>query len=185
MKTVFLFAPLLMALAPAFATDYTQIQANKSSIAFSYKQMGVGMTGKFKKFSGQLSFNPEQAAKAKTSFDVDLGSIDTGSPEANDEVGGKAWFSTKLFPVAHFASGSVKAIGGNRYEVAGKLTIKGKTQEVIVPATFSSQGKEGVFDGSFTIRRGDFSIGEGEWAKFDIVANDINVKFRFTATSGK
>ena len=30
--------------------------------------------------------------------------------------------------------------------------------------------------------RGDFRIGEGAWSKFDIVANDVNVKFRITAT---
>ena len=38
--------------------------------------------------------------------------------------------------------------------------------------------------GSLTIRRGDFSIGEGPWAAFDIVANDIQIKFRIAA-SGK
>jgi polyisoprenoid-binding protein YceI len=76
-------------------------------------------------------------------------------------------------------------VGGNRYDVAGKLTIKGKTQDIVVPATFTAQGNSGVFDGTFTLRRGDFSIGEGAWAKFDIVANDIQIKFRITAASGK
>ena len=52
-----------------------------------------------------------------------------------------------------------------------------------MPASFTPQGKSGVFEGSFTIRRGDFSIGEGPWAKFDIVANDVVIKFRITATS--
>ena len=52
-----------------------------------------------------------------------------------------------------------------------------------MPATFTAQGNTGVFDGSFTIRRADFSIGEGSWAKFDIVANDVVIKFRITATS--
>ena len=84
---------------------------------------------------------------------------------------------------AQFVSGAVKALGGNRYEVAGKLTIKGKTQDIVVPATFTAQGNSGVFDGSFTIRRGDFAIGEGAWAKFDIVANDVLIKFRITAAS--
>jgi polyisoprenoid-binding protein YceI len=36
------------------------------------------------------------------------------------------------------------------------LSIKGKTQDVVVPATFTAQGKSGVFDGSFTIRRAIF-----------------------------
>jgi len=53
-----------------------------------------------------------------------------------------------------------------------------------VPATFTPQGTTGVFAGQFTIRRGDFAIGEGAWSAFDIVANDVIVKFRVTA-SGK
>ena len=179
-------AALSVASASAvYAVEYNQVQVVKSSVTFQYKQMGVSMDGKFKKFAAQLSFDPEQSAKAKASMDIELSSIDTGSGEANDEVSGKAWFNTKAFPVARFVAGSVKALGGNRYEIPGKLSIKGQTQDIVVPATFTPQGKSGVFDGSFTIRRGDFNIGEGAWSKFDIVANDIVVKFRITATSGK
>ena len=61
------------------------------------------------------------------------------------------------------------------------MSIKGRTQDVVVPATFTAQGNSGVFDGSFTIRRADVAIGEGSWAKFDIVANDVQVRFRITA----
>ena len=176
---------LALALATAFsaqAVEYTQIQADKSAINFAYKQMGVSMDGKFRKFAAQLSFDPAKPAAAKASLDVDLASVDTGAQESDDEVAGKPWFNTKAFPTARFVSSSVKALGGNRYEVAGKLTIKGKTQDIIAPATFTAQGNNGVFDGSLTIRRGDFSIGEGAWAAFDIVANDIQIKFRMLAT---
>jgi YceI-like domain. len=62
--------------------------------------------------------------------------------------------------------------------VAEELTI-----DVLVPATFKEENKQGVFAGSFTIRRGDFAIGEGSWSTFDIVANDIQIKFTITATS--
>jgi polyisoprenoid-binding protein YceI len=179
---------LLIALAAALplttqAVEYTRVHAEKSSIAFTYKQMGVAVDGRFKRFSSQLSFDPAKPAAAKATFDVELASVDTGAPEGDDEVAGKPWFNTKAFPTARFVSGSVKALGGNKYEVAGQLSIKGKTQEVVVPATFTPQGNSGVFDGAFTIRRADFSIGEGSWAKFDIVANDVLVKFRITATS--
>jgi len=67
--------------------------------------------------------------------------------------------------------------------VAGQLTIKGKTQDVIVPATFTQQGNVGVFDGGFTIHRADFTIGEGAWAKFDTVANEVQIKFHITAAN--
>lgn len=183
MKRITLALALATALT-AHAVEYNQVQPDKSAVNFVYKQMGVAVDGKFKKFSSQLSFDPAKPTAAKATFEVELASVDTGAPEGDDEVAGKPWFNTKAFPTARFVSSSVKALGGNRYEVAGQLSIKGKTQEVVVPATFTPQGNSAVFDGAFTIRRADFSIGEGAWAKFDIVANDVQIKFRITA-SGK
>ena len=177
---------LALALATAFsaqAVEYTQVQPEKSAINFTYKQMGVAVDGKFRKFTSQLNFDPTKPTTAKATFEVELASVDTGAPEGDQEVAGKPWFNTKAFPTAKFVSGAVKPLGGNKYEVGGQLTIKGKTQDVVVPATFTPQGNTGVFDGSFTIRRADFSIGEGSWAKFDIVANDVLIKFRITAAS--
>jgi len=177
---------LALALATAFsaqAVEYTQVQPDKSAINFTYKQMGVAVDGKFRKFTSQLNFDPTKPTAAKATFEVELASVDTGAPEGDQEVAGKPWFNTKAFPTARFVSGTVKPLGGNKYEVAGQLTIKGKTQDVVVPATFTAQGNTGVFDGNFTIRRADFSIGEGSWAKFDIVANDVVIKFRITANS--
>ena len=167
----------------AHAVEYTQVQPDKSQITFAYQQMGVAMQGAFKKFSGQLRFDPAAPAAAKSTIEVELASVDTGSSEGDAEVATKTWFDTKAFPRARFESGSVKALGGNKYEVAGKLTIKGKTVDVVVPATFAAQGKTGVFEGRLTIRRGDFSIGEGAWKAFDIVANDVVIQFRLTAAA--
>ena len=167
----------------AHAVEYTQVQPDKSQITFAYQQMGVSMQGAFKKFSGQLRFDPAAPAAAKSTIEVELASVDTGSSEGDTEVATKTWFDTKAFPRARFESGSVKALGGNKYEVAGKLTIKGKTVDVVVPATFAAQGKTGVFEGRLTIRRGDFSIGEGAWKAFDIVANDVVIQFRLTAAA--
>src|SRR5574343_1792059 len=177
---------LALALATAFsaqAIEYSNVQPDKSSIAFTYKQMGVAVDGKFKKFASQLNFDPAKPTAAKATFDVELASVDTGAPEGDQEVAGKPWFNTKAFPTAKFVSGTVKPLGGNKYEVGGQLTIKGKTQDVVVTATFTPQGNTGVFDGNFTLKRADFAIGEGSWAKFDIVANDVLIKFRITATS--
>jgi polyisoprenoid-binding protein YceI len=183
MKRITLALAFCALIPAAHAVEYTQVQPEKSAVNFIYKQMGVAVDGKFRKFSSQLNFDPAKPANAKATFDVELGSVDTGAAEGDDEVAGKAWFNTKAFPTARFVSSGVKALGGNKYEVAGQLTIKGKTQDVVVPATFTAQGNSGVFDGSFSIRRADFSVGEGSWAKFDIVANDVQIKFHITASS--
>lgn len=185
MKRLLTALVLAAALAPsAQAVVFTQVLPDKSSIEFSYSQMGVPMDGRFRRFSSQLSFDPAQPAAAEAAIDVDLASIDTGTPELDSEAAGQDWFALKSFPTARFVATGIKPLGGDRYSVAGKLTIKGRSKDIVVPATFTTQSGAGVFAGQFTIRRGDFAIGEGAWSAFDIVANDVTVRFRITA-SGK
>lgn len=167
----------------AHAVEYSRVPADKSRIAFAYQQMGVSMEGAFGTFASQLRVDPAAPQAASATIEVDLASVDTGSAEGDAEAAAKAWFNTPVFPTARFESTGVKALGGNQYEVAGKLTIKGTTQEVVLPASFTPLGDTGVFDGSLTIKRGDFSIGEGAWKAFDIVANDVVIKFRIAAAA--
>jgi polyisoprenoid-binding protein YceI len=175
----------LSLMAPVHATEYNAIVTDKSLLNFVYKQMGVAVEGRFKKFAAQFSFDPAKPTAARAALDVDLASIDAGSAEADDEVAGKAWFNTKNFPQARFVSSGVKALGGNRYEVAGKMTIKGRTQDVSAPFTVTPQGGAALIDGSFVLKRADFAIGEGAWADFGTVANEIQIKFRFLASTAK
>lgn len=166
---------------PALAATggaYTRVLPQQSRIEFTYKQMGVEVKGGFSRFSGELSFDPAKPAAARASFDIDLASVDAGSSDANGEVAGSAWFNTRAFPVAHFASTAVRALGGNRYEFSGQLSIKGRTHPVVVPVTL---GADGALDGAFTLHRADYAIGEGEWSALDVVANDVQVRLHILA----
>ncbi|BDU57115.1 hypothetical protein LMORI2_00970 [Limnohabitans sp. MORI2] len=169
----------------AQAVEYKAIQADKSKVTFQYKQMGVAMDGQFKKFNAQLTFDPAKPAAAQAQIEIDLASVDAGSSDADDEVVGKSWFNVKAFPKATFVSKQIKPTGANQFEVSGVLTIKGKSQDIKFPLKHVAQGNAGVFTGGFVMRRGDFVIGEGIWAKFDVVANDIQVNFQLTANPGK
>ncbi len=184
LKAAALIAALALS-APAWATEFNSVVTDKSSLSFVFKQMGVPVEGRFKKFTAQLSFDPAKPASAKAAMELDLTSIDAGSAEANDEVAGKNWFNTKAFPQAKFVSSSVKALGGNRYEVTGKLSIKGRSQEVSAPFSFAAQGASALIEGGFVLKRADFALGEGVWADFGTVANEVQIKFRFLAASGK
>jgi polyisoprenoid-binding protein YceI len=167
----------LSAALPLQALELNRLEPEASSLSFVFREMGVDVDGHFKRFSAQLDFDPAKPAAAKASFDLDLASVDAGSDEANDEVIGKAWFDAKTYPQAHFESTTVRALGGNRYEVSGRMRIKGRTQDVAAPFTYTPQGKGGVFDGAFVLKRADFAIGEGVWADFGTVANEIQVRF--------
>ena len=163
--------------ASASASEYRALQPEASRLNFAYTQMGVPLEGQFKKFNATLNFDPARPTAAQAQFEVDLASIDTGLPEANSEVAGKAWFNTAAYPTARFVSSSIKVLGPNRYEVQGPLTIKGRTVNVTAPFTFTPQGDQGHFDGAFTLKRLDYAIGEGAWADVSAVANEVQIKF--------
>ena len=145
--------------------------------------MNVPVEGKFTRFRSKLTFDPAKPGAARAEFEIDLASIDAGSKDADDEVAGKAWFDTKAFPVARFVASSVKPLGGNRFEVAGKMTIKGKTLDLTTPVTVAQQGNSATFDGSLVLKRADYGIGDGIWADFGTVANEVQIKFRLVATA--
>ena len=179
-----LVATLITAPA-AHAIEFTQYQHGKSSLGFVYKQMNVPVDGQFKSFRAKIAFDPAKPAASKAEFEIDLASIDAGSKDANDEVAGKAWFDTKAFPVARFVATSVKPLGNNRFEVAGKMNIKGKTRDLSTPVTVTQQGNSATFDGSLVLKRADYGIGDGVWADFGTVANEVQIKFRIVATAAK
>ncbi len=178
---------LLLAANYAAAVEFRQVLTNESSVTFGYRQMGVPLEGKFNQFVAQMSFDPARIAYAQARIEINVASIDAGSTDANDEVVGKLWFNAKTYPGASFVSTGLKALGGNRYEASGKLTIKGKTLDVTAPVTFQSAGTRGIFDGSFSIKRLDYNIGEGEWTDVGTVANEIQIKFHLVviAVPGK
>ena len=175
-------AALLLATG-AQAVAFDQLQVGQSAVSFAYRQMNVLLDGRFKRFNGRISFDPAKPALAQAEIDIELASIDTGSEEGNDEVAGKLWFNTRQFPVARFVSSSIKPLGKNRFEVTGKMSIKGRTRDVTTPATFRQEGNTGVFEGSFVLKRGDYGIGEGMWADYGTVANEVQIRFRLVAAT--
>ena len=48
---------------------------------------------------------------------------------------------------------------------------------------FTPEGANGVFEGSFVLKRADYGLGEGLWADFGTVANEVQIKFRLVASS--
>lgn len=168
-------AVLLVFMAGAGAQG---VVVDKSEIGFTVKQMGVKFDGRFRKWKADVAFNPQALSQSKTVFDVDLASIDLASSESEAEARDKLWFDTAKFPVAHFASTSIRDAGGGRYEIAGKLTIKGMTRDCVVPVVVKDEGGRRTAEGNFAIRRLDYKIGEGEWADTDVVDNDVVVHVR-------
>jgi polyisoprenoid-binding protein YceI len=174
----------LAAAAPARAAEFNAVQPQASRLEFTVRQMGVAVDGSFRRFSARMAFDPARPEAARAEIEIDLASVDAGSSEANQEALGKQWFDVKAHPSARFVATAVRPLGGERYELAGKLSIKGRTREARAPFSFRQEGGRGVFVGSLVIKRADFAIGEGPWADFAAVGNEIPVRFHIVAVDG-
>jgi len=155
----------------------------QSEIAFVSKQMGVPVEGKFKKFDAQISFDPAKPATSKIAFTIDTGSASFGSPQTDAELPKAPWFNVPKFPQATFESTGIQGQGGGKFEVTGKLNIKGNVKDVVVPVVLTQAANVTTATGSFSIKRLNFKIGDGEWADTSMVADDVQVKFKL-ALSG-
>jgi len=170
----------LLAGAPAFAQQ--ALVPAQSEIVFVSKQMGVPVEGKFKKFDAQVAFDPTKLATSKIAFTVDTGSATLGVKETDAELPKPTWFNVPKFPQATFQSTTIKSVGAGKYEVAGKLSVKGASQDVIVPVTLTQSGAATTATGAFAIKRLAFKIGENEWADTSMVADEVQVKFKLALT---
>lgn len=157
----------------------------KSNVTIVFKQMNVPVEAKFKQFTTQIDFNSAQPEASKASVDIAIPSFDLGDPDYNKEVLKKEWFNAQQFAKASFVTSSIKASAGapagSKYDVAGKLTIKGKTTDVSFPLSVKKEGNAQVFDGSLPIKRLTYNIGEGEWKDTSMVADEIIIKFHLVA----
>lgn len=145
--------------------------------------MGVPVEGRFKKFDAQVAFDPAKLESGKIALTIDIASVTLGSPEPDAELPKATWFNTAKFPQATFQSSTIKSLGGGKFEVAGKLAIKGNTRDAVVPVTLVQSGAITTASGVLTIKRLAYKIGENEWADTSMVADDVQVKFKL-ALSG-
>ena len=96
-------------------------------------------------------------------------------------VNGGTTLETDLI-FATFASTAIKAKGGGKYDVSGKLSVKGTTKDIVVPIALTQAGPATTATGAFSLKRNDYKIGEGEWTDTSTVADDVQVKFKIALT---
>jgi polyisoprenoid-binding protein YceI len=175
-----LAATALLIAQPAFAQQ--KLTPAQSEVSFQFKQMGVPVDGKFTKFDAQISFDATKLATSKVNFTVDIASATLGDKATDAELPKAPWFNTAKFAQASFQSTSVKALGASKFEVAGKLSIKGVSQDVVVPVAMTQAGAGAAAVttavGTFPMKRLTYKIGEGEWADTAMVADPVQVKFK-------
>lgn len=178
MKRYVLLLSLTLLALPVAAQDW-KVDYGRSQIGFTIKQMNVPVEGGFGRYTVKAMFDTGKPEQGTFEVELDIASINTGSDEGDDEAKRPAWFDTKRFPKARFVSKSIKREGTGRYTVSGDLTLKGRTLPLTTPVVLTPQRDGGwLVSGLAKLKRSQYDIGGGEWADPNVVADDLEARYK-------
>jgi polyisoprenoid-binding protein YceI len=166
-RTCALVLGLMFFSATARAGDTFKVDPAHSTAIFRIQHANAGFTyGWFKMPEGKIEV--DDADPTKTSFDVklDIKNLDTANAKRDQHLKSPDFFSAEEFPAMTFKSTAVKAAGDKKLEVTGDLTIHGQTKPITVTIDRTGTstnpqmgGTRSGFEGTFTIKRSDFGMG--------------------------
>ena len=159
------------------------VDAAASELVFVTQQMGVPVEGRFQHWAAQVALDPRKPESGQVELNIQMDSVVFAAPEVTAEAKAAIWLDTAKFPQAMFQSTAIRPAGSGRYEMLGRLTLKGQTHDLTVPVIVAQSGATGTASGSFTLKRSDFRIGESEFTDASLVAHEVQVRFRL-ALSG-
>lgn len=166
--------------AGAAPVKYT-LDAPGSLLRFTFEQAGANNTGRFGKYTADVTFAADNLAASKIDVSIDIASLDSGDKERDDTLKSADLFDPAKFPKARFVSSKITATGGGRYEAQGKLTIRNVTKDIKLPITFQTKGESGkevgYLAGRYTLKRLEYGVGQGDWKSTEWVKDDVVVTF--------
>lgn len=168
--------------APAPATGGWVLDKAASRLEFKATQTGREFTGAFGAFDTAIVFDPADLQAASIEVVVDMNSASTGDRQRDAALPTTDWFSAKAFPTAVFRSNTVVSTGEGAYEAHGALTIRDATQDLVLPFTLAIEGERATADGSATLVRTDFGVGQGEFQTDEWAGFDVKVSFHIEAS---
>ena len=135
-----------------------------SSLRFRTTWSGDAIAGGFTKFGGDIAFSPDRLDQSSVTITIDTASVFSGDSQRDDTLKSDEWFATGANRNAVFRATRFRKSGTDRYVASGTLRIKGMTAPISVPFTLRIVGDEATMQGSATIDRLAYKIGEGEYA---------------------
>ncbi len=173
---------LIVAQARADVPSYAVVK-EKSFLKFSAIQNSAPVQGKFSDFTAEIKFDPEHLDESSIKVEVALASVSVASEEVQSNIKMPDWLSVDAFPKAVFnCKQFTRMPTSNNYYANGQLTLRGKTVPVVLNFQMEHfDEKNAVATGYVTVRRSDFGVGQGEWARDDVVKNEVRIEFRIAA----
>jgi polyisoprenoid-binding protein YceI len=170
------------------------IDTAHTTVGFVARHMGLSkVRGQFTKFDGSIEGDPNDITTAKARFEVEMTSVDSGSPDRDGHLKSADFFDVEKFPTMTFESKKIERSGDDTYKVTGDLTIKGEAKPVELTYEhggdtvdpFGNRKIGGTLTG--TIKRSDWgltwnvALETGGW----LVSDKITIEIDFQVAESK
>jgi polyisoprenoid-binding protein YceI len=156
-----------LALAPGRAAEAATpaagawtIDADRSLVGFTVTKLGYDdVDGRFTRFSGNVRYDPARPEASSIRWSVRVASVKTDDPRRDQSLQGEEYFDARRHPELRFESHRVRRLDGGRLEVAGRITIKGRTRPLTLVVQPAADGAG--FETEFALNRYDFKVNGG------------------------
>ncbi|MBL4605300.1 MAG: polyisoprenoid-binding protein [Flavobacteriaceae bacterium] len=167
------------------AQDATKWNLDKShtSVNFSINRFFSEITGKFTDFDGSINFDSNNLKGSKIEFTIAVNSANTANEKRDQHLQSADFFDSKTYPEMTFTSTKFEKKSDTEYSIYGKLTIKDKTKDVILPMKITGEMEHPMAKGVFilsvainaTINRIDYGVGTGNWTTTMVLSDEVKI----------
>jgi polyisoprenoid-binding protein YceI len=182
MKRIALSAIAAMLISTPALAAHWNVDYSKSKLGFGVQWSGQPFGAVFKSWKADIDFDPADLAHSHVAVAIDLSSETSDSPDNDDGIQGAQGFQVSQFPAAKFEASSFTHGSGDHYTAKGFLSIKGVKKPVTLNFQLQITGDKAHMSGTADAMRGDWGLGQGEWASEKTVSHHVGIFVDLTAT---
>lgn len=160
-----------------------QLDKSHTSVNFSVNRFFTEVTGNFTDFHGNLSLDLNYLNGSKIEFTIFSKSVNTNNTQRDQHLKSPDFFDAKKYPKMTFKSVKIEKKSDTDYLIYGKLSIKAKTKDVILPMKITGEMEHPMMKGVYilgvsintTIDRTDYAVGTADWAATNVVSDEVKI----------
>lgn len=168
-------AAALAAEAPAPNAAYSA-DPQQSRLEFVGTQAGAPLRASFHSFTAAIDFSPDALSAAHFDVLIDARSVDSQDADRDATIKGKDGFDVAHWPTAHYVT-RVIAKSAAGFHATGSLTLHGITRDVPIDFQFATTPAGARLEGSATLKRLDFGVGQGDWKSTEWIGDEVKINF--------
>lgn len=129
-------------ISPRAASTSWRIDPDHTSAEYAIRHMFTSFRGVVRGAEGRIEWDPRHPERAVVEASVDPATIDTGLAARDEHLKGPDFFDVARFSRLTFRARGLERVEGDRYRMAGELTMRGVTRPVVFEVTWEGEGPD-------------------------------------------